>query len=171
MDSIRSNGNPRCCDLYSNYGLCCAFPFGMATLMLGVLKRTLSHMWLSRNLPTFLLRVALFTLMKNDSLINLVMSWPSLPIMLKLSWLNWCPVSWLWTITNGWKLVYDQPKFCFWESTEKFQVVIIWMLIYIGINFQPNIFQTSRTFVRKLYHSLATIRNKLTIIITQLRIF
>ena len=36
---------------------------------------------------------------------------------------------------------------------------------------QLNIFQTSRTFVRKLYHSLTTIRNKLIIIITQLRMF
>ena len=94
-DFIRSNGNPRCCDLYSNYGLCCSLPFGMATLMLVVLKRTLCHKWLSWNLPMFLFRVGLFTLMKIDSLINLMMSCPSLPIMLKLSWLSWCPVSWL----------------------------------------------------------------------------
>ena len=36
-----SNGNPWCCNIYSNYGLCCTLPFGMAILMLGVLKRTL----------------------------------------------------------------------------------------------------------------------------------
>ena len=30
--------------------------------------------------------------MQMDSLINLVSSWPSLPIMLKLSWISWCPV-------------------------------------------------------------------------------
>ena len=65
--------------------------------MLRVLKRTLSHMWLCWNLPIFLFRVGLFTLMKIDSLINLVKSWPSLPVMLKLSWLSWCPVSWLCT--------------------------------------------------------------------------
>ena len=32
-----------------------------------------------------------------DSLINLAMSWPSLPTMLKLSWLRWCPVDWMCT--------------------------------------------------------------------------
>ena len=42
LDFISSNGNPRCCDLYSCYGLYCTFLVGMATLMLGVLKRTLS---------------------------------------------------------------------------------------------------------------------------------
>ena len=63
--------------------------------MLGVLKKTLSHKWLSWNFPIFLLRLGLFTLMKIDSLINLLMSCPSLPIILKLFLLNWYPVSWL----------------------------------------------------------------------------
>ena len=95
--SFRCDGNLRCCDFYSNYGLCCALPFGLATLMLGVPNKTLSQIWLSWNLPIFLLRVGLFTLMKMDSLINLVMSCPSLPIILKLSWLSWCPVRLLCT--------------------------------------------------------------------------
>ena len=47
MVFIKSNGNPRCCNLYSNYGLCCAFPCEMATLIPGVLNKTLSHMWLN----------------------------------------------------------------------------------------------------------------------------
>ena len=45
LDFIRSNGSPRCCDLYSCYGLCFAFLVGMATLMLGVPNRTLSQIW------------------------------------------------------------------------------------------------------------------------------
>ena len=97
MVFIRSNGNPRCCNLYSCYGLCCTFPCGMATLIPGVLNRTLSHIWLNWNLPIFLFRVGLFTLMKMDSLINLVKSCPSLPMMLKLSWVVWCPASWMYS--------------------------------------------------------------------------
>ena len=96
-DFIRSDGNLRCCNFYSNYGLCCASSFWLATLILGVPNKTLSQIWLSWNLPIFLLRVGLFTLMKMDSLLNLVMSCPSLPIILKLSWLSWCPVIWLCT--------------------------------------------------------------------------
>ena len=106
MVFIRSNGNPRCCDLYSCYGLrccdlyscyglCCAFPCGMATLIPGVLNRTLSHIWLNWNLPIFLFRVRLFILMKMDSSINPVKSGPSIPMMLKLSWVVWCPASWM----------------------------------------------------------------------------
>ena len=52
----------------------------------GVLNKTLSHIWLNWNLPVFLFRVGLFTLMKIDSFINLVKSYPSLPMILKLSW-------------------------------------------------------------------------------------
>ena len=89
MVFIRSNGNPRCCNLYSCYGLCCTFPCGMGTLIPGVLNRTPSHIWLNWNLPIFLFRVRLFTLMKIDSLINLVI------MMLNLSWVVWCPTSWM----------------------------------------------------------------------------
>ena len=67
----------------------------MATVMPGVLNKTLSQIWLNWSLPIFLFRVGLFTLMKIDSLINLVKSCPSLPIILKLSWVVWCPISWL----------------------------------------------------------------------------
>ena len=67
----------------------------MATLMPGVLNRTLSHIWLNWNISIFLFSVGLFTLMKMDSLINLVKSYPSLPVMLKLSWVVVCPICWL----------------------------------------------------------------------------
>ena len=54
---------------------------------------TLSQIWLSWNLPIFLLSVGLLTLIKIASLINLVRSWPSLPRILKLWGVIWCPVS------------------------------------------------------------------------------
>ena len=51
----------------------------------GVLRRTISHIWCRLNLPIFLLRVGLSTLMYIDSLIVLTMPWSSLPIIWKLS--------------------------------------------------------------------------------------
>ena len=87
----------------------------MATLMLGVLKRTLSHKWLSWKLPIFLFRVGFITLMKIDSLINLMMSCPSLPIILKLSLLSWCLVSGLctWRAPLGVPCISPQGHRCF----------------------------------------------------------
>ena len=114
MVFIRSNGNPTCCDLYSNYGLSCTFPRGMATLIPGVINRTLSYISLNWNLPLFLFRVGLFTLMKIDSLINLVKSCPSLPMMLKLSLVVWCPTSWMCSYTGDGPLrcsQYLSPSF------------------------------------------------------------
>ena len=53
-------------------------------LSLGVLKRTLSHIWLRLYLPMFWFKVGLFTLMNIDSLMVLACPQSSLPIMLKL---------------------------------------------------------------------------------------
>ena len=93
MVFIRSNCNPRCCNLNSNYMLCSAFPCGMATLIPEVLNKTVFHILLNWNFPILLFRVELFTLMKIDSLINLVKSCPYLPVILKFSWVVWCPIS------------------------------------------------------------------------------
>ena len=50
-----------------------------------VLNRTSSHMCSRWNLPTFLFRGGLLTLMNKASLIALLRFWSSLPTMLKLS--------------------------------------------------------------------------------------
>ena len=58
----------------------------------GVLKRTLSHIWLRLYLPMFWFKVGLFTLMKMDSLMVLASLWSSLPMMLRLVSVVLCPV-------------------------------------------------------------------------------
>ena len=50
----------------------------------GVLKRTLSYIWLRLYLPMFLFNVALLTLMYMASFMVLARPWSSLPMMLKL---------------------------------------------------------------------------------------
>ena len=70
-----------------------ACPISCACLFIlspGLLRSTLSHTWCKLNLPIFLLRVGLLTLMYMDSLIVLAVSWSSLPIIWKLS----CEVVW-----------------------------------------------------------------------------
>ena len=51
---------------------------------LGVLSKTLIHMWGKLNLPIFLFNVGLFTLINMDSLMFLSKPCPSLPIIWKL---------------------------------------------------------------------------------------
>ena len=51
-----------------------------------VLCRTSSHMHGTWDLPMFLLRDGLLTLMNNASFILLLTFWSSLPIMLKFQW-------------------------------------------------------------------------------------
>ena len=53
-------------------------------LRLGVLSKTLSHMWGKLNLPMFLFSVGLLTLIKIDSVIFIPKLCPSLPIIWKL---------------------------------------------------------------------------------------
>ena len=63
-----------------------ACPISYACLLIlspGVLRSTLFHIWCKLNLPIFLLRVGLLTLIYIDSLIVLVMSWPP-PYYLKV---------------------------------------------------------------------------------------
>ena len=48
---------------------------------LGVLSKTMSHMWGKLNLPIFLINVGLLTLIKMDSLMFLAKPCPSLPII------------------------------------------------------------------------------------------
>ena len=62
------------------------------SLSAGVLKRTLSHIWLRLYLPMFWFNVGLFTLIKIDSLMVLAFPWSSLPMMLKLASVVLCPV-------------------------------------------------------------------------------
>ena len=52
----------------------------------GVLSTTLSHMCGKLNLPIFLFKVGLFTLINIDSLIFLAKPCPSLPIIWKFCW-------------------------------------------------------------------------------------
>ena len=68
----------------------------LSILILGVWRSTLSYIWCKLNLPVFLFRVGLLTLMYIDSLIVLAMPWSSLPIILKLSCVIIWPVLWLW---------------------------------------------------------------------------
>ena len=58
----------------------------------GMLKRTLSHIWLRLYIQMFWFNAGLFTLMKIDSLMVLACPWSSLPMMLKLSSVVLCPV-------------------------------------------------------------------------------
>ena len=52
----------------------------------GVLSKTLSHIWGKLNLPIFLFKVGLFTLINIDSLIFLAKLCPYLPIIWKFCW-------------------------------------------------------------------------------------
>ena len=62
-----------------------------------VLNRTSSHMCGRWNLPIFLLRDGLLTLMYSASLIALLRFWSSLPTMLKFWMVTWWPVMLLWS--------------------------------------------------------------------------
>ena len=62
-----------------------------------VLNRTSSHMCGRWNLPMFLLRDGLLTLMYSASLIALLRFWSSLPTILKFSLVTWWPVMLLWS--------------------------------------------------------------------------
>ena len=52
----------------------------------GVLSKILCHMWGKLNLPIFLFKVGLLTLINMDSLIFLAKPCPSLPIIWKICW-------------------------------------------------------------------------------------
>ena len=62
----------------------------------GVLSKTLSHMWGKLNLPLFLFRVGLLTLINMNSLIFLAKQCPSLPIIWKFFWVVGWPALLLW---------------------------------------------------------------------------
>ena len=66
-----------------------------------VLHRTSSHMCGRWNLPMFLLRDGLLTLMYSASLMTLLRIWSSLPVILKLSMVTWWPVMVLWSYIAG----------------------------------------------------------------------
>ena len=62
----------------------------------GVLSKTLSHIWGKLDLPIFLFKVGLFTLINIDSLIFLAKPCPSLSIIWKFCWVVGWPVLLLW---------------------------------------------------------------------------
>ena len=63
---------------------------------LGVLSKTLSHMWGKLNLSIFLFKVGLLALINIDSLIFLAKGCPFLPIIWKFCWVVGRPVLLLW---------------------------------------------------------------------------
>ena len=73
----------------------------------GVLRRTLSNIWCKLNLSIFLISVGLLTLMYIDSLIVLAMSWSSLPIIWKLSWMVVWHVLLLWLCIGESSFMYS----------------------------------------------------------------
>ena len=67
----------------------------------GVLSKTLSPMWVKLNLPIFLFKMGLFTLINIDSLIFLAKLCPSLPIIWKFCWVVGWPMLLLWVMYGG----------------------------------------------------------------------
>ena len=111
--------------------------------MPGVFRRTLSHIWLRLNLPMFLLKVGLLTLVYIDSFINLVRPWSSLPMMLKLSEVALCPVQRLCTwllemflvpfprvLEVSLCILHHNPLQCIgnckWHTFPVFGVLVLW---------------------------------------------
>ena len=75
----------------------CTCPLCLFLQSVGVLSRTLFHMWCKLYFPMFLLSLGLLPLMSMDSLIDLAKPCSSLPIMLKLSGLVLWPAMFQWS--------------------------------------------------------------------------
>ena len=68
----------------------------LCKVRLGILSKTLSHIWGKLNLPIYLFKVGLFSWINMDSLIFLPKPCPSLPIIWKFCWVVGWPVLLLW---------------------------------------------------------------------------